>query len=109
MPYPSLFHRRRLPPYLRRQSCGAKAPDPTARESTPDYLAVGVMVVGRTVKPWALLVLVSLPLALKILRIIARARLDDTDRIAAVDVQTAQLHLVFCVLLSIGLALSAVL
>ena len=73
------------------------------------YAAVIAMVTCRVVSPWCLVVLLSLPVALKNLKMIGGARLDNTDQFAMIDVMTAQLHLMFGVLLSVGLLLTALL
>jgi len=73
------------------------------------YLSVVIMVFASVVKPWTLVVLLSLPPALKNVRAISHAREDAVGEIAMIDVQTAQHHFLFGLLLSIGLLLSAVL
>jgi len=47
--------------------------------------------------------------AIRNLHRIGKARLDATERIATMDVRTARMHMVFGILLSAGLGLSAVL
>lgn len=73
------------------------------------YLSVIMMVLTSVVKPWALLVLLSLPPAMKNVRAISNAREDAVAEIAMIDVQTAQHHFLFGILLIVGLILSAVL
>ena len=73
------------------------------------YVAVIIMVAAEQIGPWCLLVLLSLPAAIRNLHRIGKARLDATERIATMDVRTARMHMVFGILLSAGLGLSAVL
>lgn len=73
------------------------------------YLSVVIMVLTAVVKPWTLVVLLSLPPALKNVKAISNAREDSVGEIAMIDVQTAQHHFLFGLLLSIGLILSAIL
>jgi 1,4-dihydroxy-2-naphthoate polyprenyltransferase len=73
------------------------------------YASVIIMVVTGTVGVWALIVFLSLPPALKNLKSILGARLDNVGAIAMIDVQTAQHHMLFGLLLTVGLALSAIL
>lgn len=73
------------------------------------YAGVIAMVLAGVIGPWSLLVLASLPAAARNVLRLARAGAARKDRIAALDVQTAQLHLLFGVLYSVGLGLSAVL
>lgn len=72
------------------------------------YVSVIVMVLTSVVKPWALLVLLSLPPAMKNVKAISNAREDAGAEIAMIDVQTAQHHFLFGLLLIVGLILSAV-
>jgi 1,4-dihydroxy-2-naphthoate octaprenyltransferase len=69
------------------------------------YLSVVVMVLTGVVGPWALLVFLSVPPALKNVRMISHADLNNVAEIAMIDVQTAQHHFLFGLLLTIGLAL----
>lgn len=73
------------------------------------YLSVIIMVVTSVVKPWTLLVFLSLPPALKNVKAIRNAKEDAVAEIAMIDVQTAQHHFLFGVLLIIGLIFSGVL
>jgi len=73
------------------------------------YLSVLIMVLTGTIEPWTLLVFLSAPPALKNMRSISHARLDNVGAIAMIDVQTAQHHFLFGLLLTAGLAISAVL
>ncbi len=73
------------------------------------YLSVVMMVVGGVVKPWVLIVFLSLPPAVKNMKAINGAQQNNEAAIALIDVQTAQHHLLFGILLTVGLILSAVL
>ena len=73
------------------------------------YASVLIMVITDTVGIWALIVFLSLPPAFKNLKSIKGARLDNVGAIAMIDVQTAQHHFLFGLLLTVGLALSAIL
>lgn len=72
------------------------------------YLSVIIMVLASIVEPWALLVLLSVPPAMKNLKLIGNARQDAGAEIAMIDVQTAQHHFLFGLLLIVGLVLSAI-
>ncbi len=69
-------------------------------------IVVGLVIAG-SVGVWALLVLLSSPIAIgNILRIL-RARPGDSSPIVDADVRSAQLHLLFGLLLTAGLLISA--
>lgn len=70
------------------------------------YLSVIVMTVFGILSPWSLLVFISLPQALGNLKEISKAEIDKPEKIAMMDVKTAQHHMMFGVLLSIGLVLT---
>jgi len=72
------------------------------------YAAVAVMVMRGLIGRWALLVGLSLPVAIRNLRMTAATRPDRAAEFATVDVETAKLHFFFAALLSLGLLLSAV-
>ena len=72
------------------------------------YLVVVIMVVSGVVHPWVLIVFLSLPPAVKNMRTISGAQQDNTPAIAMIDVQTAQHHFLFGILLTVGLILSAI-
>jgi 1,4-dihydroxy-2-naphthoate polyprenyltransferase len=71
------------------------------------YLSVIAMVMFKVVPVWALVVLLSIPLAIKNIRAISSGEVEHPERIAHVDVMTAQLHAAFGTLLIISLAISA--
>lgn len=70
------------------------------------YVTVMLLVVFRVLAPWSLLVLLSLPVALKNMNMIKGVKIEDTGKIAMLDAMTAQLTLMFGVLLSISLLLT---
>jgi len=70
------------------------------------FALVVLMVAIETVSLWALLVFVTLPLGLKNMRTIHQAHGDKPASLAMMDVATAQLHMVFGVLLCVGLLLA---
>ena len=55
---------------------------------------------------WSLLVFLSLPIALKNMNMIKGVKIEDTGKIAMLDAMTAQLTLMFGVLLSISLIIT---
>ncbi|MHC4717666.1 MAG: 1,4-dihydroxy-2-naphthoate octaprenyltransferase [Planctomycetota bacterium] len=73
------------------------------------YAGVIVMAAAGVIGPWCLLVLLSLPPAIRNMVAIGRARPEQAGKIATIDVRTAQVHLLFGVLLSAGLGVSALL
>jgi 1,4-dihydroxy-2-naphthoate octaprenyltransferase len=70
------------------------------------YLTVIILVVTHVLSPWSLLVLLSLPPAIKNMNSIKGVKVDDTAKIAMLDARTAQLTLMFGVLLSISVLIS---
>ena len=70
------------------------------------YVTVILLVVFKVLSPWGLLVLLSLPVALKNMSMIKGVKMEDTGKIAMLDAMTAQLTLMFGVLLSISLLLT---
>jgi len=67
------------------------------------YVSVAAMVAARVVTPWVALVVLSLPPAIGNVRAIMRSRPDEPDAIAMMDVRTAQHHLLFGLLFTVGL------
>ena len=72
------------------------------------YLFVAFAVLLGSLTPWALLVLLSLPLAASNLRVIAGSGEEDARENSATWCSAA-LHLVFGILLPVGIAAGAVL
>ena len=72
------------------------------------FASVIAMVVLKVLPIYALAVLLSLPPALKNLKQMAASKPGVVEDIATLDVQTAQHHLMFGVLLSIGIVIGAV-
>jgi len=71
------------------------------------YVLVGGMVLSGVLSAWCLGVLLSAPLAFRNVKAALSARPERTEEIASIDVRTAQLHLLFGALLSLGLLASA--
>ncbi len=70
------------------------------------YVIVIALVLMKILSPWSLLVLLSLPPAIKNMNQIKGVQVDNTSKIAMLDVQTAQLHLLFGLLLSVSVLIS---
>ena len=70
------------------------------------YVIVIVLVALGILSPWSLLVLLSLPPAIKNMNQIKGLKVDNTSKIAMLDVQTAQLHMKFGLLLSASILIS---
>jgi 1,4-dihydroxy-2-naphthoate octaprenyltransferase len=70
------------------------------------YLTVILLVVFNVLSFWSLLVFLSLPVALKNLNMIKGVKIEDTGKIAMLDAMTAQLTLMFGVLLSISIVIT---
>lgn len=70
------------------------------------YVIVAVMVAAGVVGPWCLVVLLSLPAALKNIHTALRTSAESPGDIATIDVRTAQHHFLFGLLLAAGLFLS---
>jgi 1,4-dihydroxy-2-naphthoate polyprenyltransferase len=74
------------------------------------YVSVGIMIVLTILPVWTLIVLLSLPLAIKVIRVVRKSSEgSDSASLAAIDAMTAQVHLAFGVLLIIGICLGALL
>lgn len=72
------------------------------------YVSIIVMVLMDVLEPWALIVLLSLPPSIKNIKLISKAQENKPEEVSMIDVMTAQHHLLFGLLLSIGLILSAI-
>ena len=70
------------------------------------YLTVIILVVLKILAPWALIVFLSLPPAIKNMSMIKGIKIEDTGKIAMLDAMTAQLTLMFGLLLSISLIIT---
>jgi 1,4-dihydroxy-2-naphthoate octaprenyltransferase len=70
------------------------------------YLTVVLLVVVNILSVWALLVFLSLPVALKNMNMIKGIKIEDTGKIAMLDALTAQLTLMFGVLLSVSIIIT---
>jgi 1,4-dihydroxy-2-naphthoate octaprenyltransferase len=69
------------------------------------YVSVVIMVMLKVLSPWSLLVLLTLPIALKLMKIIKPGVDSKNPALAMADVQTAQFHFLFGVILSVSLIL----
>ncbi|MGA2297427.1 MAG: 1,4-dihydroxy-2-naphthoate octaprenyltransferase [FCB group bacterium] len=70
------------------------------------YLAVGIMIIFKILSPWTLLVLISLPPAIKNIKLMSKAEVEKPEVIAMLDVLTAQHHLLFGLLYCLGILLT---
>jgi 1,4-dihydroxy-2-naphthoate octaprenyltransferase len=70
------------------------------------YLTVVVLVLLNILSYWSLLVFLSLPVALKNMNMIKGIKIEDTGKIAMLDALTAQLTLMFGILLSISIIIT---
>lgn len=70
------------------------------------YLTVAVLVFTNILSWWSLIVFLSLPVALKNMNMIKGVKIEDTGKIAMLDALTAQLTLMFGVLLSISIVIT---
>ncbi len=73
------------------------------------FITVVGMVVTTMLSPWGLLVFLTLPLGLKNISVMHKTRNDGPTAIATMDVNTAQLHMTFGLLLCLGVILGRVL
>jgi 1,4-dihydroxy-2-naphthoate octaprenyltransferase len=69
------------------------------------YLVTLLLVLASGLTAFALLVFVSLPLAIRVVNMVHHKERLPPERFAMVDAATAQVHLAFGVLMVIGLAL----
>ena len=72
------------------------------------FISVIVMVAMNILEFWTLIVLISFPVVLKNVKMISQAEVSNPEAILMADVATAQHHLMFGVLLSVGLLLTAI-
>ncbi|MCX7878722.1 MAG: prenyltransferase, partial [Ignavibacteria bacterium] len=73
------------------------------------YVTVVLLVIFNILPVWSLIVILSLPIAIKNLGMIRGVKIEDTGKIAMLDAMTAQLTLVFGVLLSVSILLTKLL
>ncbi len=73
------------------------------------YVVVVIMVATGVLSGWSLLVFVSIPLAIKNIKTAAKGLPHNADSIATLDVQSAQLHLAFGVLLATSILMKLLL
>jgi 1,4-dihydroxy-2-naphthoate octaprenyltransferase len=69
------------------------------------YLSVVLMVIFKILPLWSLMVIATLPLALRNIIKLAHSQPDQPEQVATLDVETAQLHFGFGLLLTISLVL----
>jgi 1,4-dihydroxy-2-naphthoate polyprenyltransferase len=69
------------------------------------YVSVVVMVALKILSPWSLLVLLTFPISLKLMKIIKPSTDSRNPALATADVQTAQFHFLFGLILSVSLIL----
>lgn len=69
------------------------------------YLCIAILVISKTLPAWSIAAFFSLPLSLKIIKEIQLSRMQDAEKLALIDIKTAQLHLIFGLLLLISLIL----
>jgi len=70
------------------------------------FLSVIILILFNIISPWSLLVFLSLPPALKNVKIISNVDAENPSSIAMLDVLTAQHHMIFGLLLSVGILIS---
>jgi len=70
------------------------------------YVVVVALIIFKILSPWSLIVFLSLPPAIKNMSSIRGVKVEDPGKIAMLDVQTAQLTLMFGLLLSISVLIS---
>jgi 1,4-dihydroxy-2-naphthoate octaprenyltransferase len=70
------------------------------------FLSVILLILFKILSPWSLLVFLSLPPALKNVKLISNVDAENPASIAMLDVLTAQHHMIFGLLLSIGILIS---
>jgi 1,4-dihydroxy-2-naphthoate octaprenyltransferase len=73
---------------------------------TGAYLAVGVAAMGRLLPVSSLLVLLSLPMFISVIRAAEFGASGQVHALAMIDLKTARLHMIFGLLLAAGLALA---
>ncbi len=71
------------------------------------YAAVPPLILTGILPAWSLIVLVTIPLAVKNIKLALTSDVNHPENIATLDVQTAQLHLPFSILLVISILLGA--
>lgn len=70
------------------------------------YVAIVLFIVLKFLPVWTLIVFVTLPLSLKNIKVMSKAKIEQPENIGSLDVNTAKLHLSFGLLLCIGLLIS---
>jgi 1,4-dihydroxy-2-naphthoate octaprenyltransferase len=70
------------------------------------YISVIFMVAYKVLSPWSLMVFLTAPIALKLVKIIRPNTERSNPALAMVDVQTAQFHFLFGLLLAVSLVIN---
>jgi 1,4-dihydroxy-2-naphthoate octaprenyltransferase len=70
------------------------------------YISVIIMVAYDILSPWSLLVFLTAPIALKLVRVITPGAASTNPALAMADVQTAQFHFLFGLILAVSLVIS---
>lgn len=73
------------------------------------YLLLLLFVILKIAEPWVLIAFLSLPIALKNTKQFSIVTIDNLDSLRMMDVKTAQLHMIFGLLFSIGILISKLL
>lgn len=67
------------------------------------FVSVVIFVLMGLLQPWSLLVFISLPLAIKNIKVINKADIEHPENIVMLDVTTAQHHMIFGLLYSVSI------
>ena len=73
------------------------------------YIVIAGMLILKILPFWSLLIVLTLPLAVKNIKAALNSSIDKPEQIATLDVQTAQLHMLFGLLLILSLILGGLL
>jgi 1,4-dihydroxy-2-naphthoate octaprenyltransferase len=73
------------------------------------YISTILMVIFKLIPLWSLLVFLTIPPAINNIRKLKNNRMENIEGIAILDVQSAQVHLLFGLVLSISIFLGKVL
>ncbi len=69
------------------------------------YMLIIVLIAAGALPWWSLLPVMTLPLAVRNVRLVMRSRPEQSDELAAIDVRSAQVHLLFGVLLIVSVVM----
>lgn len=76
---------------------------------TASYLSTLILIATGITEWYTLIVFITLPVAIKNIKLFSKASLEKPEEIAMLDVMTAQLHMQFGLLFAVGMLLSAIL